>query len=158
MRRSTAGLLLMLAGLASPVRAQAPADGDAAVAVVMRQLDAFRRDDFDTAYTFASSTIHEMFNRARFETMVRGGYPEIARSAHAAMVRREIAPNGNIYLRVDIRGTNGKMVDAVYELVWENGAWKINSVVTREVQGVLSQAVDSAWPDMARAHRARSAR
>ena len=48
------------------------------------QLAAFRRNDFDTADTFASSMIRAMFDRQDFERMVRTGYPEIARSAAAA--------------------------------------------------------------------------
>ena len=41
----------------------------------MQQLEAFRQDDFTTAYTFASVSVRQMFDRAGFEQMVRGGYP-----------------------------------------------------------------------------------
>jgi len=143
-RRARAALVMLATGILAVVtpiaRAQSPSDPDAAVAIVMRQLDAFRHDDFDTAYGFASATVHEIFDRGHFEAMVRGGYPEIARSAKAVVVDRAPGPSGNLYLRLEIFGTNGQTVEALYEMVWEDNAWRINSVVTRAVQGVLSRA------------------
>jgi len=73
---------LLLAGTG---RAQRDPDVEDAGRIVMQQLEAFRHDDFETAFTFASRTIHDMFDTARFEVMVRGGYPEIARSVSASI-------------------------------------------------------------------------
>jgi hypothetical protein len=36
-----------------------------------------------------------------------------------------------VYLRLKIRGANGNDIEAVYELVWEGGRFRINGVVTR---------------------------
>jgi hypothetical protein len=128
------GLLLCLAPLAEgggePVVA-------AATAPVLEQLEAFRRGDFDTAYTFASESIHQQFDRAAFERMVTGGYPEIARSVFAVVAQGELAPNGKVYLVLKIRGANGMSVEAVYELVDEAGAWKINGVIARPDTGLI---------------------
>jgi Domain of unknown function (DUF4864) len=127
-------LLLPLA----PARAQAPGSAtevEAASEPVMRQLEAFRRDDFDAAYAFASAEIRQRFDRARFEAMVRGGYPEIARSVFEAVAQGERAPNGNVYLVLKIRGANGVSIEAVYEMVSESGGWKINGVVTKPDPG-----------------------
>jgi len=125
-------VLLLPLGLA---RAQAPGAGDqdvqAASEPILRQLDAFRRDDFAAAYTFASEEIRRRFDRAQFEAMVRGGYPEIARSVFAMIAEGERAPNGNVYLVLKIRGANGVSVEAVYEMVSETDGWKINGVVTK---------------------------
>ena len=120
--------LLLLAG---PVLAQRDADVDEAGRVVLQQLEAFRRDDFATAYTFASRTIHDMFDPARFEAMVRGGYPEIARSVRANIDGSKHGDGGELYLFLHVQGDNGRVIEAVYELVRENGAWRINGVVTR---------------------------
>ena len=49
---------------AASALAQAPSDPKEAVEPVMKQLEALRRDDYDTAYTFASASIQEMFDRA----------------------------------------------------------------------------------------------
>ena len=126
--------LIALGTLAVTVVAVAqPLDADAQAAgrVVMQQLEAFRRDDFATAYTFASGTIRQMFDRARFEEMVRGGYPEIAHSASATIAGSRRGDAGEIYLIIRIVGDNGRAIEAVYELVAERGTWRINGVVTR---------------------------
>ena len=133
-------LLVMTSGparLAAPAAAQPGVDAAAAEAPVMRQLEAFRRDDYETAYTFASATIHELFDREAFERMVKGGYPEIARSAFAHVAERHAAPDGRVYLRLKIRGQNGNSVEAVYEMVWEDGRWRINGVVARPDAGLI---------------------
>ena len=135
--------LLILALLARPGLAQAPAPPadpravQAASEPVMRQLEAFRRDDFDTAYSFASEEIQQRFDRAHFEEMVRVGYPEIARSVFAVVAEGERAANGNVYLVLKIRGANGVSIEAVYEMVSEGGGWKINGVVTKPDPGTV---------------------
>jgi len=131
-----AGLALaLLLGLAPG--AEGADEVAAATEPVMRQLEAFRRGDFDTAYRFASQAIHQQFDRAAFERMVTGGYPEIARSVSAMVAEGKRAPNGNVYLVLKIRGANGVNVEAVYELVAEGGDWKINGVVARPDTGLI---------------------
>jgi hypothetical protein len=63
--------------------------------------------------------------------MVRGGYPEIARSASAVIDGVERGDGGRLYLFVRVRGANGRLVEAVYEMLHEAGRWRINGVVTR---------------------------
>jgi Domain of unknown function (DUF4864) len=123
----------------APAHGRAPSGAtevEAASEPVLRQLEAFRRDDFDAAYAFASTEIRQRFDRGRFEAMVRAGYPEIARSAFAAVAQGERAPNGNVYLVLKIRGANGVSIEAVYEMVSEPTGWKINGVVTKPDPGV----------------------
>ena len=112
-------LTVMLLVWTTAVPAQVDPDAEAAGRVVMLQLEAFRRGDFDAAFGFASAEIHEMFDRGRFETMVRGGYGS------------ERGPGGRIYLLVRVRGANGRGIEAVYEMVREDRGWRINGVVTR---------------------------
>jgi hypothetical protein len=129
-----AGRLVLAALLAlwpAAAAAQSAADVKDAGGVVLQQLDAFRRDDFETAFGFASSQIHQLFDRARFEQMVRTGYPEIARSASAIIDGVQRADGGRLYLSARVRGANGRVVEAVYEMVSEDGRWRINGVVTR---------------------------
>ena len=133
-----AGLVLaLLLGLAPLAGAAGEPAVAAATEPVLKQLEAFRRGDFDTAYTFASESIHQQFDRAAFERMVTGGYPEIASSVFAVVAAGELAPNGKVYLVLKIRGANGVSIEAVYELVPEAGAWKINAVVARPDSGVI---------------------
>ena len=132
-----ASAVLMLAVLAplllsGDANAQRDPDVDEAGRAVMQQLEAFRRDDFQAAFTFASRTIHDLFgDAARFEEMVRGGYPEIARSARANIDGSKRGDAGELYLFVHVYGENGRAVEAVYEMVKEGGAWRVNGVVTR---------------------------
>ena len=136
MLRLAVGLIaLLLASLpaAGATQAQTEADAHAAAEPVMRQLEAFRRGDFDTAYTFASPEIQALFDRQAFEQMVRSGYPEIAQSAFAAVVQAEPGADGHVLVRVKIRGANGRGVEAAYDMVKAGGRWTINGV--------------RAWPD-----------
>jgi uncharacterized protein DUF4864 len=127
-------LLAALAAIGAAVpaaRGQTSSDVEQATNVVMRQLEAFRQNDYDTAYGFASATIHEHFDRPAFEAMVRGGYPEIARSAAAVVVGSQAAPDDSLALLLKIRGASGRSIEAVYEMVREGANWRINGVATR---------------------------
>jgi len=135
MRSVERGLLvaLVVAAALAPGAGAARAQQDlkAAEATVLGQLDAFRRGDYDTAYTFASDTIRQIFDRESFERMVKIGYPEIARSTSATVNQATVAADGHAYLIMKIRGDNGGRIEAIYELIWEDNRWKIAGVVSR---------------------------
>jgi Domain of unknown function (DUF4864) len=135
MKRIVLGLALLLLPLCAWAQA-AKTDPKTAAVPVVKQLEAFRRNDFDTAFTFASGMIHAQFDRQDFETMVRRGYPEIAHSTFAAVTRTELESDGLAYVTVKIRGANGQTIEALYELIWEDG-WKINGVATRPDAGII---------------------
>jgi hypothetical protein len=117
--------------------AQTGPDPTGALEPVLKQLEAFRGDDYETAYTFASASIQEMFDRAAFERMVKGGYPEIARSSSAHVVESRVGPDGHVYLRLKIRGSNGNSIEAVYDVIWEGGRFRINGVVAKPDPGLV---------------------
>jgi len=123
-----------LAALLAATSARAQ-DTERAAEPILRQLEAFRRNDYDLAYTFASAEIQSMFDRAGFERMVKSGYPEIADSTSARVVERQVAPDGHVFVLVKIRGANGRVVEALYEMVWDGAVWKINGVVARTEPG-----------------------
>ena len=123
--------LVALPLLAGAAAAQPDPDVDEAGRVVMQQLEAFRQDDYQAAFGFASRSIHDLYDPARFEAMVRGGYPEIARSVRANIDGSKRGDAGELYLFLHVQGENGRAVEAVYEMVKEAGAWRINGVVTR---------------------------
>ena len=103
----------------------------AAERVVMRQLQAFRAGDYDTAYTFAATVIRQAFDRVAFERMVRTGYPEIAHSTQAVVSKHETTVDDRRYITLRILGSNGVRIVATYELVREGTDWRISAVVTR---------------------------
>jgi hypothetical protein len=135
-RRLLLALLLVLVAWPAWAQTVKPAPKEA-TEPIMKQLEAFRRGDFDTAYNFASSEIREQFDRPAFEQMVKGGYPEIAQSTFATVVSSAIAPDGHVYVAVKVRGANGNSIEAFYDLVLESGQWKINGVASKPDPGLV---------------------
>lgn len=136
--RLTAAIAAALAAVFVTGSARGQLDLKAAADTVLAQLDAFRRGDYDTAYTLASETIRQIFDRQGFERMVRAGYPEIARSRSAVIESAAVAPDGRAFVILKIGGANGNRVEAIYELVWEDDRWKIGGVVSRPDSEVVS--------------------
>jgi ABC-type transporter MlaC component len=132
-------LAIIVAALApASVASAQPSDiAKAAAEPIMKQLEAFRRDDYDAAYVFASTEIKQMFDRHAFERMVKGGYPEIARSTSAVVSRTEEGPDGGVFVQLRIRGANGSGIDALYQMVPERDGWKVNGVMTRPDSGAI---------------------
>jgi Domain of unknown function (DUF4864) len=122
---------------ASIAAAQSGEEANAAAAPIVKQLEAFRRGDYDAAYAFASADIRQMFGRPEFERMVKSGYPEIAQSVFALVSGSEAGPDGHLYVRVKVRGANGNSVEALYDMVREPDGWRINGVVTRPDPGLV---------------------
>ena len=131
------GVVMATLAVASVAFAQPGEVAKAAAEPIMKQLEAFRRDDYDIAYIFASTEVRRMFDREAFERMVKGGYPEIARSTFALVSRTEVTPDGHVYINVKIRGANGNSIEALYDMVRENDGWRINGVVTKPDPGLV---------------------
>ncbi|MBD3678844.1 MAG: DUF4864 domain-containing protein [Rhodobacteraceae bacterium] len=123
--------LVVAAALALGARAQQageqPAD-PAIQAVIQSQIDAFLRDDFETAFTFASPIIKGIFETPeRFGKMVREGYPMVWRPSDVQfMDLREEA--GRLYQRVVVRDAGGALFALDYQMVETPEGWQINSV------------------------------
>ena len=123
MRRQLYALLLASA-LALPVAAQeAPIQN-----TIQSQLDAFLADDFTRAFTFASPTIKGMFGTAdNFGTMVRKGYPMVAKPAEVRMLElRNVA--GALWQRVMITDQAGRTHLLDYQMIETAEGWQINAV------------------------------
>jgi len=136
-RRSLAGLVCAAALVVGVAEAQLPGEVSAASTTVMRQLEAFRRGDFDAAYGFASTSIKEIFDRPTFEIMVRRGYPEIAQSTSAVVTGGDVGADGHVHVRLTIHGANGRSVDAVYDMVQEGSDWRIDGVAAKPTTGTI---------------------
>ncbi len=118
-----AGLVLALSG---PVPAQTT---DGLIRdVIANQIEAFRADDFDTAFTFASPAIQGMFGTAdRFGQMVRQGYPMVWRPADVRFGGLT-ARAGALYQSVLITDTKGTIHLLEYEMISTPDGWEINGV------------------------------
>jgi len=123
-------LLALLFGLAVPAAAQpvvSPADQAAIRDVIKGQLEAFRRDDGDAAFGYASPMIQGMFGQPGvFMEMVRQGYPPVYRP-RVFDFREIVELNGEIAQKVHVVGPDGRPVTAVYPMTQlPDGSWRIN--------------------------------
>ncbi len=112
------------AGLATGAFAQS-AEIEANIAA---QIQAFKADDFATAFTFASPNIQNFFGTPEnFGTMVRNGYPMVWRPADVRFLElREVA--GALWQKVMITDGNGQVHVLDYQMVQQENGWKINGV------------------------------
>ena len=131
MRARLAVIALCLAGLsfAAPARAEDPLD--AAKSVIENQISAFLKEDVDTAYSFASPKIKNVFpDKNQFFDMVRKSYEPVYQPGNYAFGRSKILSDGAVVLQeVLISGREGKDWTAVYELGRQpDASYKINGV------------------------------
>lgn len=116
--------VLVAACLAGPATAQEEPIQD----TIQSQLDALSKDDFATAFTFASPVIKGMFGTAEnFGMMVTQGYPMVRRPAAVKMLElRTVA--GNLWQRVMITDGDGRTHLLDYMMVETPEGWQINAV------------------------------
>ncbi|NVO56456.1 DUF4864 domain-containing protein [Rhodobacteraceae bacterium B1Z28] len=112
------------AGLASGAFAQ-NAEIEANIAA---QIQAFKVDDFATAFAFASPNIQNLFRTPEnFGAMVRNGYPMVWRPADVRFLDlREI--NGALWQKVMVTDGDGRVHVLDYQMVQQENGWKINGV------------------------------
>jgi len=134
-RLATPCLLLLLAAVPAAAQTADVERREAAMQqVVLDQLAAFRRGDWTTAYGYASQTIQAQFSPEAFREMVTRGYAPIAHSLGATVLRTVADDPQRGYVQVRVHGRDGETIEALYELVDEQGAWKINGVVTKPAE------------------------
>lgn len=102
------------------------ADRAAMRGVIQGQMDAFRRDDGQTAFSFASPDIRRMFQTPEiFMSMVRQGYAPVYRPREVEF-REVVERDGKVVQRVYVVGPDGVPVIALYIMERQsNGSWKI---------------------------------
>ena len=124
-------LLALIAGLATTALAQQPtvsaADQAAIRDVIQSQVEAFRRDDGDAAFGYASPMIQGMFGQSDiFMDMVRQGYRPVYRP-QVFDFREIVDMHGEIAQKVHVVGPDGRPVTAVYPMTrLPDGSWRIN--------------------------------
>jgi hypothetical protein len=132
MIRQFMAVLLLSLGLGLPAQADQGAIQD----VIAGQIDAFQRDDFDEAFSYASPIIQHIFRSpAQFGAMVKQGYPMVYRPQGIRF--GEISERGELsYQLVTFAGPNGRSYLAEYEMLQLDGAWKINGVRLLDTAGL----------------------
>jgi hypothetical protein len=123
--------LLAMVALTGPAAAQdsglSDADRLAIRDVIGRQVEAFRRDDGEAAFGFASPTIRGMFGSAEvFMDMVRQGYQPVYRP-RVFDFREIVELHGQPAQKVHVVGPDGRPVTAFYPMTrLPDGSWRID--------------------------------
>jgi hypothetical protein len=100
------------------------------------QIEAFRASDFETAFTFASPTIQQMFRTpANFGSMVVTGYPMVVNPAQVEMQDlREVG--GALWQRVRVTDQKGQAFLLDYQMIEGPEGWLINAVQLQKAADV----------------------
>ena len=103
---------------------------------ILSQIDALLKDDFPSAFSFASpgiQTIH--VTPERFGQMVAQGYPMVYRPSAVRMGElREVA--GALWQRVYVTDADGRGHVLDYQMVETPDGWKINAVRLLRAEGI----------------------
>lgn len=103
--------------------------------VIEQQIEAFRQDDADAAFGYATASIQQQFGTPeRFMTMVKTAYPPVYRPRR--VVFQEIDETASIPIQpVLLVGPDGVPVVALYPMRQEaNGAWRIDGCYLRRLK------------------------
>ncbi len=129
-------LLGLAAGVLFAGAALAQDAQDGITATIQSQIDAFRADDFETAFSFASPTIKGIFgNSDRFGSMVRQGYPMVWRPGSVRYLELEERGAG-AFQKVLITDMQGVPHVLEYQMIETPDGWQINGVRILEAPDV----------------------
>ena len=120
-------LLGLILGLATAAQAQVSSSDEAAIRdTIQGQVDAFRRDDGEAAFSFASPSIRGMVGTSEiFMEMVRQGYRPVYRP-QVFEFREIVTLHGLVTQKVHVIGPDGKPVTAFYPMSRSpDGTWRI---------------------------------
>ncbi|WP_102106915.1 DUF4864 domain-containing protein [Oceaniglobus roseus] len=98
-------------------------------AVISQQMEAFKAEDFDRAFSFASPTIQGVFGSSeRFRNMVVTGYPMVHHPQEVQFLElRSIG--GQVWQKVLVKDAAGVYYALDYQMVQSpEGGWQINGV------------------------------
>lgn len=106
--------------------------------VISAQIEAFKQDDVNTAFTFASPKIQMMFRSPEnFGKMVQKGYPMVWRPASVTFLGQKM-DGGAVLQEMRFIDADGAGHLFVYEMVNISGIWKINGVYKIKANYVLA--------------------
>ena len=117
---------------------QAPASADdarAMRAIVEAQIEAFRRDDGARAFSYASSGLRTRFGSPEvFMEMVRTQYAPVYRP-RSLQFDAPLEQMGQLMQPVRLTDADGAAWRALYPMVKEDGAWRIDGCFLARVPG-----------------------
>ena len=127
------GVMLLLATTFGALAQQSEIQG-----TIGNQLEAFKADDFDTAFTFATPSLRRLFQTPQnFERIVTQGYPMVWRPADVRYLdlREE---NGAMIQTVEITDAEGRVHRLAYRMEPTAEGWRIGGVQILKVPEVAA--------------------
>lgn len=121
-------VLSMLIALALFIKPASAEERPELQAVITSQMDAFKTDDLERAFEFASPNIQGMFGSPEnFGEMVKTGFPMVWRPGSVEFLEaRQIA--GRLWQKVLIQDGKGALHLLDYQMVKGEDGWRINAV------------------------------
>ena len=135
---NTLATLLAAAALAIGIATAAPAQQQDIEGTISRQFDAFRADDFATAFTFATPDLQRLFQSPQnFERMVTQGYPMVWRFRDVQFLdlREEAGAMIQVVEVIDDRGARHLLA---YRMEQTEAGWRIGGVQILKQPGVAA--------------------
>ena len=134
--RMALAVFVMILAVSVSAKAKSDADRTAIKNVISGQIDAFRRDDANSAYSFAAPSIQRLFPSPEvFMNMVRSGYSVVYRPQSYEFGLLDFA-RGKWLQPVSLIGPRGRPMDAIYVMEQQpGGEWKIACVFLMKSQG-----------------------
>jgi ketosteroid isomerase-like protein len=121
-------LMWLLASLCMAAEVEEPTEADwqAIQSVITSQLDAFKRDDAATAFSFASPAIQKMFHTpSEFMQMVRTGYSAVYRPGSVRFLDHFVV-SGQAIQPLEVVDAEGDVIVAFYIMERQaDGTWRI---------------------------------
>ncbi len=104
--------------------------------VISSQIEAFKADDFEEAFTFAAPSIRQIFRTPEnFGVMVRRGYPMVWRPADVTFLN--LRSEGGVTVQtVKIEDAQGAVHYLAYSMTETGEGWKISGVQLLKAPGV----------------------
>lgn len=118
-------LALVMAGSAALAQEAPPSTPEA---TIRAQIEAFERDDFASAFLYASPALRRLFGTPeRFGMMVMNGYPMVWRPEGLRMLGAEEIPGG-VVQRIGVTGPDGAYYELDYRMRAVADGWVIEGV------------------------------
>ena len=96
--------------------------------VISAQIEAFKQEDVEKAFTFASPMIQQLFRSPEnFGNMVQNRYPMVWQPSDVSFLRQK-NEGDVVYQVIRFFDAKGLGTSFVYEMVRVSGEWKINGV------------------------------
>jgi hypothetical protein len=117
-------LALLLATTATAQETEKPA----IISTIQSQFNAFSKDNFEQAFTYASPFIKSLFGTPKnFGVMVSRSYPMVHRAEDVRFLElRSVA--GKLHQKVQVRDAEGRIHFLDYEMIPGENGWEINGV------------------------------